>query len=103
MGISNGSKISRQPKHKGVCVVSKFTDEFLAGFGFAELAGSGERVYIGPRALQGLPIGRGDEVDIVLDRKIYPGKARAAFRVFVSKRAVENPDEVTTLRGEFEV
>ena len=90
-------------KHQGVCTVSRFSEDRQSGFGFIELAG-GEQIWVGSRSLSG-PLQKGDEVSVILDhRNFAPPKCRIAFRVTVTKAAIEDDHEaITILPGEFEV
>lgn len=103
MGKRNGP--SKQPSHRGVIVyVNENTER---PYGFISPAGSdGSRVsnvFFSTQSLQGQDAEIGDEVDFVFfKRQNLDRPNKAAWRVWIRKPS-DDRDQITTLRGEFEV
>jgi cold shock CspA family protein len=88
--------IPKQPKHRGVCILSRFNSDWSDGFGFIEPEGTnGDRsqnVWFGPRATEERPVERGDIVDFIYRAGRQSDKGPSAFRVWVRKQAVEGDE-----------
>ena len=81
-----------QPKHRGIVIVSKFTEDGK-GFGFIEPEGSGsvrdKNVFFSSYATYGVILQPGDEVDFIYSNQPKEDAGPRAFRVYVTKRVSE--------------
>jgi cold shock CspA family protein len=80
---------------RGIVTSARFTDS--TGFGFI-LSEHGDNVFFGWASTQGVDFSRGDEVKFIPSTKQDP-RGKAAYRVFLVKRAVETDEREQITRG----